>query len=178
MKYVLRAALPDEQEREAVSSLIAEYLSAAAAQLEQNYGIANSPTDIKGIRASLDAFNPPGGALIVAESGGVLVGVGALRSIGPGIGEIKRMYVAPSWRGQGLGAAILDRIVDTAINSNGAHTVRLDTCLFMDDAQRLYRSRKFIERPPYEGTEIPPHLHRYWRFFERDVSGAAGAPTR
>jgi hypothetical protein len=37
----------------------------------------------------------------------------------------------------------------------------------MNDAQSLYRSRKFVERDPYDGTEIPERLRRYWLFFER-----------
>ncbi len=40
----------------------------------------------------------------------------------------------------------------------------------MSDAQRLYRSRGFVERTPYEGTEIPEHLQRHWMFFERRLS--------
>jgi hypothetical protein len=48
-----------------------------------------------------------------------------------------------------------------------ARTVRLDTCLFMSDAQRLYRSRGFLERPPYAESEIPAHLQQYWMFFEK-----------
>jgi hypothetical protein len=47
--------------------------------------------------------------------------------------------------------------------------VRLDTCEFMTDAQRLYRSRGFVERDPYEGTEIPERLRTYWLFFERPL---------
>jgi hypothetical protein len=54
----------------------------------------------------------------------------------------------------------------------GAATLRLDTCRFMSDAQRLYRSRGFAERTPYEGTEIPPRLQHHWVFFERSLDGA------
>ena len=45
--------------------------------------------------------------------------------------------------------------------------LRLDTVCFMTDAQRLYRSRGFVERPPYDETEIPEPLRQYWLFFER-----------
>lgn len=48
-----------------------------------------------------------------------------------------------------------------------AVVVRLDTCRFVTDAQRLYRSRGFEERGPYEGTEIPSRLQEHWLFFER-----------
>jgi hypothetical protein len=41
----------------------------------------------------------------------------------------------------------------------------------MTDAQRLYRSRGFVERTPYEGTEIPTRLQHLWIFFERTPIG-------
>jgi GNAT superfamily N-acetyltransferase len=78
------------------------------------------------------------------------------------------MYVDPDARGDHLGARILDRLIDTAREA-GASVVRLDTCEFMTDAQRLYRSRGFVERDPYEGTEIPERLRTYWLFFERPL---------
>jgi len=40
----------------------------------------------------------------------------------------------------------------------------------MSAAHVLYRSRGFIERAPYEGTEIPTHLHERWLFFERPLA--------
>ena len=78
---------------------------------------------------------------------------------------MKRMYVAPGWRDQHVGSAILDRLLDHA-REMGATTVLLDTCRFVTDAQRLYRSRGFVERSPYEGTEIPMRLQHLWIFFE------------
>jgi hypothetical protein len=45
--------------------------------------------------------------------------------------------------------------------------VLLDTVRFMADAQRLYRARGFVEREPYEESEIPRHLREHWLFFER-----------
>src|SRR5205085_1566974 len=60
----------------------------------------------------------------------------------------------------------LDRLIEEARAMN-ARVLRLDTCRFMTDAQRLYESRGFVERPPYEGTEIPPELQQYWKFYER-----------
>ena len=99
-----------------------------------------------------------------------LAGVGALRKLRLGVIEVKRMYVAPEWRDRHLGSAILDRLLEEA-RKMGATTVRLDTCRFMTDAQRLYRSRGFVERTPYEGTEIPTRLQHLWIFFERTPIG-------
>ena len=95
-----------------------------------------------------------------------MVGVAGLRTLEPGVAEVKRMYVVPECRGMHVGSQLLDRLLEEAGRMQ-APTVRLDTVRFMADAQRLYRSRGFAEREPYVGTEIPPHLQQYWIFFER-----------
>lgn len=154
---------------EAVTALIVEYLTWATGRLHEEFGVHESPTDLGSITESLPAFAPPAGVMTVAEQDGELIGVGALRLLEPGVSEVKRMYVSPRSRARGLGSALLDSLVEDASAVLGAATVRLDTCRFMADAQRLYLSRGFVERTPYEGTEIPPHLQQYWRFFERDL---------
>ena len=88
--------------------------------------------------------------------------------LGDDAAEIKRMYVSPDRRDSHLGSAILDRLLDEA-RARNSRIVRLDTCRFMTAAQRLYRSRGFVERPPYEGTEIPERLRQHWMFFEREL---------
>ena len=57
--------------------------------------------------------------------------------------------------------------IDDPPGDPDAHMLRRDTCRFMTDAQRMYRSRGFVERAPYPGTEIPDHLQQHWLFFER-----------
>jgi GNAT superfamily N-acetyltransferase len=76
------------------------------------------------------------------------------------------MFVQPHVRSLHVGSSILDRLIADA-RDMGAQLLRLDTVRFMTDAQQLYRSRGFVERPPYDGTEIPEPLRKYWLFFER-----------
>jgi GNAT superfamily N-acetyltransferase len=94
------------------------------------------------------------------------VGMGALRTLEPGVVEVKRMFVRPEYRARGLGSGIVDRLLVEARQTLGAETIRLDTCRFMVEAQRLYESRGFSERDPYPGTEIPEPLQKYWKFYE------------
>ena len=164
---------PDEA---AVSGLMAEYLSWALAQLEAEYGIVDMPVDPTPAAEALDAYHPPHGLLAVAEVEGRIVGVGAARSLSPGTAEIKRMYLAPPYRGLHIASEILDFLLVHARAELRATTVRLDTCRFMATAQRLYRSRGFVERAPYEGTEIPARLQKYWLFFET-TSGPSARET-
>jgi N-acetylglutamate synthase-like GNAT family acetyltransferase len=157
-----------ETDSEEIAALMVEYLTEAIAQLQQEYGITESPTDLDAVSRSLGAYLPPNGLMIVVEKDAELIGVAALRTLTPGVVEVKRMYVAPQWQGHHLGSALLDRLLHESRETLGAKTVRLDTCRFMTAAQRLYQSRGFEERSPYEGTEIPEQMQKYWRFFERD----------
>jgi GNAT superfamily N-acetyltransferase len=150
---------------EAVAALMVDYLTWAIDRLASDYGVDEPPTHPSLVRDGLANYRPPVGRLILAECAGQPVGVGAIRTLRAGIVEVKRMYVAPGWRDQHVGSAILDRLLDHA-RGMGATTVLLDTCRFMTDAQRLYRSRGFVERSPYEGTEIPMRLQHLWIFFE------------
>lgn len=150
---------------DAVVRLMAEYMTWAHERLASESGVREPPANPAEIRDHLDDYRPPKGRLLLAECDGEPAGVGALRILSPDIAEVKRMYVAPAWRDRHVGAAILDRSLDEA-RSRSARIVRLDTCRFMTDAQRLYRSRGFTERPPYEGTEIPARIQQHWIFFE------------
>jgi GNAT superfamily N-acetyltransferase len=148
-----------------------EYMTWATGQFKAAFGI-DAPTDPARMRDNVDDYGKPSSALLVAVAAdGNLAGAGALRTLEPGIVELKRMYVRPAWRGQHVGSQLLDRLLDQAAEL-GASTIRLDTARFMHDAQGLYRSRGFAERLPYPGTEIPPDFQQYWAFFERPVAGA------
>jgi GNAT superfamily N-acetyltransferase len=154
---------------EPIAALMVEYLEWAHLRLLALYGVGDPPTDPGMVRQSLHEFRRPHGVLLVAESGGHPVAIGALRRLSEQVVEVKRMYVVPSFRGRHISSAILDRLIAEA-RTMGATTLRLDTCRFMSDAQRLYRSRGFAERERYEGSEIPPRLAQHWVFFERSLA--------
>jgi N-acetylglutamate synthase-like GNAT family acetyltransferase len=163
--FQIREAEPGVDD-DAVAALMVDYLNWAIERLAADYGVAEPPTHPSLVRDGLASYRPPVGKLMLAESDGQPVGVGAIRMLAPEVAEVKRMYVAPNWRERHIGSTILDRLLEEA-QKIGATTVLLDTCRFMSDAQRLYRSRGFVERSPYEGTEIPPRLQHLWIFFER-----------
>jgi GNAT superfamily N-acetyltransferase len=153
----------------AAAELMAEYLDWATERLRSDYGLEEAPAKAAEVAAKLAEYKPPHGVTLLAEVAGIPIGVGAIRWLSDGVAEIKRMYVQPSARGQHVGSSMLDALISRAVQS-GAAVLRLDTVRFMTDAQVLYRSRGFQERPPYEGTEIPKHLQDYWIFFERPGS--------
>lgn len=164
---VIREARPGVDDG-AAAALMAEYLTWGNQRLREEYGLEEVPSDPAKVGASLAAYRAPAGVLLLAEHGDRVVGIAALRRLGPDVAEVKRMYVAPTVRGLGAGAALLDRLLAVARGWN-VRWVRLDTARFMADAHRLYGSRGFLERSPYEGSEIPAHLQKHWRFFERTL---------
>jgi GNAT superfamily N-acetyltransferase len=74
------------------------------------------------------------------------VACGALQPIGDGVGEIKRMYVRPAYRGQGLSRLILAALEELAMQ-RGYHTLRLETGGFLAPALGLYRGAGYRPIP-------------------------------
>lgn len=152
---------------ETIVGLNREYLLWATGQLlnefQQVMPVPDDDTAARGIRA----FDSPDAAFFVIEHEDGLVGMGALRTLASGIVELKRMYIQPTYQGKGLGSELLRTLMETATGPLGATTLRLDSCRFMLQAQRLYERYGFVERTPYEGSEIPQDLQKYWRFYEK-----------
>lgn len=158
----LRQAGPD-RDLAVVRSLWNDYLTWVNVGLEECYGISFDMDEIlERNLADLTPFQPPHGRLLVADD----VGIGCLRAIGDGIGEIKRMYVHPDARGTGLGRRLLDGLLEAA-DDLGYQRIRLDSVRFMEAAHCLYRSAGFTEIDPYKQSEIPPEFWGHWIFMER-----------
>ena len=92
--------------------------------------------------ADLDDPGPTYAALWIALSGAEVVGSVALRDLGAGELELKRMYLRPSQRGRGIGKHLLALALDWA-RARGACAVRLDTSERMVAAQHLYEAHGF-----------------------------------
>ena len=95
------------------------------------------------------AYAPPSGRLWLAIDGQQVMGCVALRKIGAGIGEMKRLYVRPAFRGRGLGHTLTEKLIAEA-KQIGYARLRLDTLpAQMAQAIAMYRSFGFQEIPPY-----------------------------
>lgn len=98
--------------------------------------------------ADAHRLEPPGGSFVLARRGGDVVGCGGVQTIGEGIGEIKRMWVAPAARGSGLGGRLLAEL-EARSRALGHRTVRLDTSRTLTEAIALYRRAGYVEVERY-----------------------------
>ena len=94
--------------------------------------------DAAAARAADTAAVGDGAAVfVVASSDGLPVGCGGVQQLTATIGEIKRMWVHPAWRGAGLGSRLL-RYLEAVAVELGYQTIRLDTNGTLTDAIALY----------------------------------------
>ena len=100
---------------------------------------------------------PGTGIFLVARWLGRPVGCGAvrrlsegalMRELGPRAGELKRMYVAPEVRGQGIGRALLVRL-EAEARALGLARLVLETGIRQTEALALYRDAGFTDIPAY-----------------------------
>jgi ribosomal protein S18 acetylase RimI-like enzyme len=112
-------------------------------------------------------YGPPSGALLLAEDQGCV----ALRDVGGGVCEMKRLYVRPSERGLGVG-----RKLAVAILARGAklgyHEMVLDTLDHLTAAIQLYRELGFIERDPYYVNPLPAVVYMGKRLLPSTLHGS------
>ena len=122
-----------------MAALLAEYDVIAGRALSG--GPSATPAD----------FSPPSGAYLIgfAENGEAACG-GGIKALGDGVAEIKRFYVVPAFRGQGLARALLEAL-EAEARRLGHRTVRLDATT---PTWPMYLSAGYREVSDYNGN---PH---------------------
>jgi len=95
----------------------------------------------------------PDVSLFAAWQGERIVGTGAvrrMRTVGRPYGEVKRMYVDPSMRGQRIAERLLGAI-EGALRDDGFEWALLETGSAQREAVRLYERCGFSRRAPFGG---------------------------
>jgi GNAT superfamily N-acetyltransferase len=150
---VLLRSVQAAEELGPVLLLSGEYTEWARGRVLAEYGIDLEFESEQNLFRDLDGMRGSRARLYVAEIAGEPVGIGGLKPLAADEAEIKRMYVRPSARGQGVGRAILQRLLDDA-RALHFKTIRLDSAPFMHEAHALYRSFGFAPSSPYESWEF------------------------
>ena len=99
-------------------------------------------------------YGTPRGCILLAWDELDCVGCVGLRPLSDTVSEMKRLYVKPAYRGNGLGKLLAEMILKFARESNYSK-IMLDTLSSMESAQRLYRSIGFSETTPYYNNPHP-----------------------
>lgn len=90
----------------------------------------------------------PGFTFVIARIEEAAVGCGALRRLKPDIGEVKRMFVLPDFRGRGIARRIL-KALESRAHELQYRSVCLETGIGQPEAIGLYKSAGYHEIPGF-----------------------------
>jgi GNAT superfamily N-acetyltransferase len=137
-----------------VGELMAGYVAEVCRNMLEGHGIdLTSIVPETDLLVEIAGLLEPPQRIYLAEVDGRPAGSGGLKQIRPDVGEIKRMYVDPAFRGRGIARAILERLVDDGREA-GYRALRLETAVWMVEAHALYRSVGFVDGDHYPEREF------------------------
>lgn len=137
----------EDADREEARRLFREYEAALGVDLGFQ-GFDRELAELPG------AYARPRGRLLVARDDDRALGCAAMRPLGPGLCEMKRLFVRPDARGRGVGRSLAVAVIDAA-REEGYERMRLDTLPQMVEAHPLYESLGFREIEPYYDSPVP-----------------------
>ena len=129
-----------------------EYFSELDRRFDSGFDPARS------IPAQDEEMRPPAGLFLVATLGGDPIGSGALKFHRRRPADLKRMWVAESARGLGVGRRLLTELENHAARHR-VRTVRLETNKTLVEAISLYRSAGYVEVAPFNDE---PYAHHWF----------------
>ena len=120
----------------------------------------------------LDDFthiDPAHGILYLIECDGTIVGMGAVKPLEDGVGEIKRMFIRPAYRERGYGKALLQQLIRFA-QSRSYTRLRLETADFSTTTHNLYRVAGFTAINEYLSVKTPEWYRPYCLYMEKRLN--------
>ena len=116
--------------------------TAQRAELTERYGTPDSEPGPAPTAADTTVF------LLARDAAGRAIGCGALRELGDGAGEVKRMYVVPSRRRSGVARAVLAALEEEAAR-RGWTLLKLETGTEQPDAMAFYERHGYRRIPNF-----------------------------
>jgi GNAT superfamily N-acetyltransferase len=142
------------EQRESARALLVEYLRWVGDIARSSYGLS---FDVEAMARSdiedRSKFYPPSGRFYLVRHDGRDVGIGCLKRLAQGVGEIQRMYIQPHVRRIGAGRALVERLLSDA-KELGYTKLRLESLRALAPAHTLYRSVGFAEVEPYADNSM------------------------
>jgi len=130
----------DDPRRPEVRALLERHLAFALGQTPPEHSFA----------LDADGLLDPAITFFSCRAGGSVLGIGALKRLGPDLAEIKSMHTAEAARGRGVGRAMLAHLLAVA-RARGFRRVNLETgtTAAFTAARTLYRSAGFVPCGPF-----------------------------
>lgn len=135
------------QDLDAVVAIFREYVTSPTVDL----GFQNHEQEFAALPGN---YSAPGGCVLLAWHGETVEGCAALRPIDASTVEMKRVYLRPAARNQGLGRRLVERVL-TESRRLGYRRVCLDVLPEFTAAQTLYRSLGFEPSAPVGFNPVP-----------------------
>ncbi|MGF1516988.1 MAG: GNAT family N-acetyltransferase [Nodosilinea sp.] len=160
--YLIRSWQPGD--RAAAAALIAQVLA--------EYCLTCEPTDSDRDALEVEAcYWETGGEFWVVENAGVLVGTAGYRPThrGDRAVELRKMYLLPQARGQGLGRHLLSQL-ESAIQQRGFDQIWLETASVLKEAVGLYEASGYEPASRVETARCD-------RIYRKPLTPAASAPA-
>jgi putative acetyltransferase len=121
---------------------VVEHVRCVLAEFGIEFGVGADSDDE--LRDLPDSYASRGGAFwVLTDDAGVLLGTIGVMPLSERSFELRKMYLAPYARGQGLGAALFDAAL-VFVRDRGASELVLDTVDRMHDAIAFYERRGFV----------------------------------
>jgi ribosomal protein S18 acetylase RimI-like enzyme len=154
-------------ELDAVRGLIREFLAWHRERHTEDLALIDRYFDRAEFEAELAGlpgkYASPKGRLLLACKEGEAAGCVALRDLGDGVSEMKRMFIPTRFRGAKIGRALADRVLREA-RAAGYRSMRLDTSHRQKEAIGLYESAGFARIEPY--YDLPQEMREWLVFME------------
>ncbi len=140
-----RKIIPEDPRQFQVQALLDRHLEFALAQTPPEHSFA----------LDTDGLLDPAVTVYSCREDGSVLGIGAIKRIGPGHAELKSMHTAEGARGRGIGRAMLDHLLDVA-RDQGYVRVSLETGTTpaFAPARTLYESAGFVPCGPFGGYQV------------------------
>ena len=127
---------------DAARACISQYFAELTARFEAGFDPASS------LPVGDAELRPPRGVFLMASIDGDPIACGSVKSLAPGVGYLKRMWVADSVRGLGFGRRMLVAL-ETHARDLGFTTLRLETNRALHEAIHLYETSGYERVKPF-----------------------------
>jgi GNAT superfamily N-acetyltransferase len=145
MFEIRRASFPIDAE--AVLNIWREFVASPSVCLDYQ----ENETEFASLPGKYDS---PGGCIFLADRQEYIGGCIAFRRVSQTICEMKRLYVRPHARGEGLGCRLVQRLIDEAREA-GYREMRLDVLAEFEQAERIYGRFGFVPAEPVSFNPLP-----------------------